>query len=752
MKQPKHNLLKKGALAVMSGFLITGAIEEAQAQIDEIVVSAQKREERALDVPISLSAYGGDQLSRQGIFEVEQLASFVPSLTFDDQLIAAGARVRIRGIGGPTFTSGVETSVSVVQDGIVTGPTGSGLADLFDVERIEVLRGPQGTLFGKNATAGVLNIVSKAPTDEFEAFGTFRFTQGDFDPVGNDYRRYRFEAGLSGPITDNLRARLSGFFLDDANGFIEDVVLDDTQNRLEHWGIRGRTDYENENFRSDLLVQYVQTNDRCCAPTFVRIDPSATGLGLNPALQASLSSKGIPLAEDNRQAINSDRIGEEQKVLHMAWDNSWTFNSGHVLKSITGYRNWISFGEDDSDKSDVLLVDATQAEINLRLITQEFQLLSPSNERFEYVVGFYSYFQRLSDRFIVGFAGNPSDAHSLVNIKNLAVFGNATYDITEQFEAFGGVRFLYEDLEIVGGRGGAFFGGQPGNNIAFRRETEEDVDWTGRFGLRFLPTPDNSIYVSYSRGYKGHGLNNSNSGPFFTSTNTANPILDPETVNAIEIGTKNSFFDGRLIANAVFFYNRFKDFQTSSFDGASNTFSLRNAGKIDLMGIEIDFTAEPWEGGFLYLGGAWIDGEFEEFTGAPCTALQNATGACPVGGQDLSGRKIDGTPEFQLSIIARQDFPIANDVFGYVSTEFSWQDDRQFNADLDPLLVQEAYSVTNFRAGVLPTENTELTFFVENAFDKVYATNLRPAPVFAGVVGGFVAPGRTFGVELRANF
>lgn len=752
MKGRRCRLLRTSATALAVCVLAGGIIDDAKAQLDEIIVTAQKRDERALDVPVSLSAFGGDQLSRQGIYEVEQLASFVPSLTFDDQLISAGARVRIRGIGGPTFTSGVETSVSVVQDGIVTGPTGSGLADLFDVERVEVLRGPQGTLFGKNATAGVLNIVSKAPTDEFEAFGSFRFTQGDFAPVDNDYRRYRFEAGVSGPVTENLRARFSGFFLDDANGFIQDVVLNDTQNRLEHWGLRGRTDYEVDNFRSDLIVQYVRTNDRCCAPTFVNIDPSATALGLNGALQASLAAKGIPLAEDNRQAINSDRIGEEQKVLHVAWDNSWTFNSGHVLKSITGYRNWISFGEDDSDKSDVLAVDATQAEINLRLITQELQLISPADERFEYVVGLYSYFQRLSDRFIVGFATNPSDAHNIVHIKNLALFGNATYDLSDQWEAFAGARILYEDLEIAGGRSGAFFAGQPANNIAFRKETEEDVDWTGRFGLRFMPTDNNSLYVSYSRGYKGHGLNNSNSGPFFNSANTANPILDPETVNAIEFGSKNSFFDGRLVANAVFFYNRFKDFQTSSFDGASNTFSLRNAGKIDLMGIEVDVTANPWEGGFLYLGGAWIDGEFEEFTGAPCTALQNATATCPVGGQDLSGRKIDGTPEFQLSMIARQDFQIANDVGGYVTTEFSWQDDRQFNADLDPLLVQEAYSLTNFRLGILPTENTEIVAFVENAFDKVYATNLRPAPVFAGVVGGFVAPGRTFGVELRATF
>ncbi len=750
-------LLRGATIAgITTGLAASLAAGTATAQDDglggeTIVVTAQKREQRALDVPISLTALSGDFIDRKGITDIRDIFRFVPSVTFDEQLISGGARIRIRGIGGPTFTSGVETSVSVVQDGIVAGPAGSGLADLFDLERIEVLRGPQGTLFGKNSTGGVINVVSAAPTDEFEAYATVRFTQGDFDPIGNDYRRYRVEGAVSGPIAGNLRGRIAAFFLDDAEGFIDDVILNDTQNRKERWGLRTRFDYELDQFRSDLVLQYVRTNDRCCAPTFVDIAPEAVGLGLNPALIDALEAVGAEIADDNRIAINSDRIGEEQEVFQASWTNSWEFNNGHELRSITGYRNFISHGEDDSDKA-FLLVDATEANQNLRIITQELQFLSPGDGPFNYVVGLYSFFQRLSDQFIVGIPGTPSNARNLVKITNLALFGDATYAFAPQWEAFAGARLIYEDQEITGRRTGAFFGGQPDNNIDFRRETVDDVDWSGRAGIRFIPTENNSLFVAYNRGYKGHGLNNANSGPFFDNTSPVDPILDPETVNAVEIGSKNVFWEGRANVNIVFFWNRYKDFQTSAFEGATNTFSLRNAGVITIKGIEFDGNVNPWEGANFFATAAYVDGEFTEFEGAPCTALQVATGTCPAQGQDLSGEDIDGTPKFQFTIGGQQDFMLPDDMMVYIGGEYLYQGERQYNSDLDPLLVDDAYGVANFRAGFVPNENFEIVAFLENAFDTVYLTNKRPAPVFAGVAGGFVAPGRTYGVELRFTY
>jgi iron complex outermembrane receptor protein len=140
-----------------------------------------------------------------------------------------------------------------------------------------------------------------------------------------------------------------------------------------------------------------------------------------------------------------------------------------------------------------------------------------------------------------------------------------------------------------------------------------DTDWVGRLSLRYNPNSDTSLFVSANRGYKGFGLNNSNSGPFFAPANNADPILNPETVISIEAGWKQIAFDGRLQTNLVAFWSEFTDFQTSAFDGASNTFSLRNAGSLEIKGIEFDAVARPWEGGSLIVGAAWIDSIFKEF-------------------------------------------------------------------------------------------------------------------------------------------
>lgn len=749
-------LVSAGALT-LTGLTVSPG---AAAQIDEIVVTAQKREERSIEVPISISAFSGDMVSRRGIGDVARLEAMVPSLTYDESLASSGARVRIRGIGGPAFTSGVETSVSVVQDEVVTGPSGSGLANLWDVERIEVLRGPQGTLAGKNATAGVIRVVSKAPTDEFQSDLNLRYTQGDFGPVGSDYWSTRVEGAVSGPITENLRGRISGFSLYDNDGHIDDVVREQTNFRKKRWGARGRVDYQQDRFFGDLIFQFERSSDRCCAPTFVDLDPSVVDAGLVPVLLSELDALGIEIGRGNRSAINGARIGEETRVRHLAATGSWQFDNGHEIMSITGWRSWKSKGRDDSDRTFFVPVDATQAKIDMSIVTQEIRLISPVGERLDYVVGLYAYFQDIDDNFIVGVPEEisglpPSNAESRIKVNNYAAFANANYALNDKWDLFGGIRLIYEDLEISGTRSGGgalgLFPGQPDNNIDFRRVTETDTDFTGRLGLRYRWGVDRNIYASVSRGYKGIGLNNANSGSFFNNTLPVEPsILDPETVLAFELGSKNRLLDGALSLDVVLFFNRYKDFQTSAFEGETSSFTVTNAGEIELLGVELDITARPWEGATLYFGGAWIDGEFSDFTGAPCTALQVARGQCPPEGQDLSGRRINGTPEFQFTLQLEQDFTLGR-FPAYATGEYSWKGSQLNNGDLDPLLKEDSYGVANFRLGMLPRDNIEVTAFVENAFNKTYRTNLTAAPVFPGVVAGYLAPGRVFGLGLRAN-
>lgn len=715
----------------------------ALAQLDEIIVTAQKREQRALEVPVSLSAFSGDALQRAGITDVRNLFYVAPSVSFHGSVNSAGESLRVRGIGSAGFSNGVEQSVSTILDGVVTGPSGSGLSEMWDIDRVEVLRGPQGTLFGKNVSAGAVNIVSKSPTDEFEASGLIRY--------GTRYESTRIEGVLNAPITDELRARVSGFFLNDDDGTVDNVFLDRSVNRKERFGIRLRTDYSSGPFSIDVSASWNESDDICCTRTFTRTDPIAvptTAIALTGANNVTISPR-------NRQSISSGIDTERTRTGHIAVEAAWEFNSGHILKSITGYRNWLQRDRTDADQLPLNLLDDSVAKRDLRIFSEEIQFLSPTGEKLEYVLGLYYFNQRFMEDQILagGFGGGVSEQSlPLVKVNNAAVFGQATYNFTEQWSAFLGARLLWEEIEATGSRAGnlpipAFL------NDQFNDRSAEDVDWVGTAGIRYFPTPENMLYFSFSRGYKGHAIDTSIGGPFFTSTSLADPVLDPETVISFELGSKNSFLDGRLTANLVGFYSRFKDFQASAFDGTSNSFVFRNAGIVEVMGLELDLVANPWEGATLTAGGAWVDGEFVEYEGAPCTVGQTAAATCSAatGGQDLSGEKLNENPEFQFSITARQEYilPNTNDWRVYAFGSFAWRDDVVFDGDLDPSTTQKAYGVADFQIGLIPNERVELVGFVQNAFNKDYAYRIIDAPLNTGAFASYLAPERTFGVELR---
>lgn len=723
------------------------------AEVEEVIVTAQKREERIIDVPISVTALSGETLERARVTDVQSLSRVVPGFTYEDNLISSGSRARVRGIGSPTFTSGVETSVSVAIDGVVTGPTGSGLSNMFDVGHVEVLRGPQGTLFGKNATAGAVAIVSRAPTRDFSAYLNVSHTWDDFSDQTN-FRTIRTEGAVSGPLTETLRGRFAFFTRVDTEGAAYNNFLKTDENRRNQWGTRLGLVMEAGALNLDFRASYIETADRCCGPTFREVDPAAVNLGRTPLLLQLAAANGITIGRENRVTMASDRVGEETATFHGTLQADYELGNGFTVRSITGRRKWESYGEDDSERLAVDLADATFGDITLDLWTQELQLLSPQDQPLTYVLGLYYYDQELHDTFRVGGAlgtTNPlqavSTATSLNRVKNYAAFANGTWRFAESWELLGGIRLLYEDQSLEGVRVGNFFG----PNRPFQSISTDDTDWVGRVGIRYNPNSDTSAFFTISRGYKGAGLNNSNSGPFFSPGNNANPILRPETVMNYELGMKNRWAGGRLQTSIVAYYSQFEDFQTSAFDGASNTFSLRNAGSIEIRGVEVDATARPWGGASVNLGAAWTDAEFADFQGAPCTALQSALGQCPAAGQDLSGRKVDGNPEWQLSVIARQDFDVGP-IPAYATVEYSWRSKVNYNSDLDPMLVQKAFGLTNLRLGANLNDNVEIVGFVENAFNETYALRISPAPLLPGVTAHYLAPGRIFGLELRYTY
>ncbi|MBP7334996.1 TonB-dependent receptor [Niveispirillum sp.] len=743
-------LLGGSALAVCMLMQGTPALAQNSTGIDtleEIIVTAQKRKQGLAEVPISISVVGGEELERVGVNKVEDLYAIAPSLSFSPAQSSSGAGLRIRGVGSAAFGSATEPSVSTIVDGIVSGPGGSALVDFFDVERIEVLRGPQGTLFGKNASAGAVNIVSRTPTDEFSGYMNLRY--------GDTLEATRIEGAVSGPVADGVKARLSGYRLDQGKGQVYNPVRKTDENKRERWGLRLRTDYEVEATSIQLIAQYEEQDNACCRTSFYGLDPRAYGTLTRLYLLPRQAANGVVPGPDNRLSIADGPLREETETMQLTATVSHEFDSGVTLRSITGYRTWDELDTIDVDGVDVNVGNDPRQQRDLNLFSEELQLLSPDEGAFRWVLGAYYYQHVLKGNTITaGGRGTILGQTSTTGIgktttHNYALFADGTYDLAEQWQAFAGIRGLYEDLSVRSYRSGNYFAFTPGTFQGAIKT--DDTNWVGRAGIRFTPETRQSYYLSVSRGYKGRAIDNNTGNVFFLNPDRA--VLDPETVVSYELGARTTWLDNRVQLNITLFYSDFSDYQASSFDNVTSSQILRNAGKLRSKGFEADFAVKPWQGATLSGGGAYVDAVFVDYKGAPCTSVQTALRTCPVGGQDLSGQDLSNNPRWQFSVRGQQDFDLTADAGAYVRAEYNWRDAVTYGGDLNPATRQPAFGVTNFRAGVSFAEGQyELSAFVENAFDKSYALRIYDSPGFTGSYSAFFGPSRTWGAELRARF
>lgn len=741
-------------LASMASLLPVLAHSQEVA-LEEVIVTAQKRAQVLSEVPISIVALDGEQVERSGINRVEDIFLIAPSVNFSPAQSSSGAGLRIRGVGSAGF-SNLEPSVSTLIDGVVTGPGGAALTDLFDVERIEVMRGPQGTLFGKNASAGAVNIVSRTPTDEFSGFGVLRY--------GEALEETRFEGALSGPLTDSLRGRIAGFYLNQGEGQMYNPVRDTDENKRERWGVRLRGDYTVNSTVFDLAVQYEEQDNACCRTTFYGLQPLAYGALTRLYLLPRQAANGITPSPDNRTSIADGPLNESTETLHTALTISHDFSGGHVLRSITGYRDWHELDTIDVDGVDVNIGNDARQERDLQLFTQEFQLLSPTTGRLSYVLGAYLYHQEFESNAITAGGGGTILGQSStlginqIDVNNYALFADGTYDITPAWQAFAGLRVLYEEISLDSYRSGNYFAFPPPGTFTGATSTD-DTNWVGRAGVRYSPSDTLSFYVSASRGYKGAAIEGGN--VIFNPATRDKAIIDPETVESYELGARTSWLENRLQVNATIFYSNFFNYQASSFDNTINNQILRNAGELNSQGVELEFAAAPWRGMTFVGGVAYVDAIFESYIGAPCTAVQNATGTCPdldpgpgvARGQDLSGEPLHNSPRWQYNVRAQQDFNVGESMGAYLRAEYFWRDDVVYGGDLNPDTTQPAFGVASFRTGMTFQDGKyEVTAFLENAFDESYALRIYDSPGFTGSYSGFYGPARTYGLELRARF
>ena len=724
---------------------------EEEVALEEIVVTAQKRDQGYLDVPVSVNTISGEVLDIIQADNFQDLEQVSASITHTQSGGIRGNGVLIRGIGTTAFQSGVEPTVSTVVDGVVLGRTGSFLNDLVDIERVEVLRGPQGTLFGKNASGGVVNVITKRPTDEFE--GMVRLTATDDD-------QQIVETSLSGALSDTVRGRVSAYWKE-YDGFIDNEFNGATLNGDDSLGIRAKLEVDISERASLLLIADYSEQDRDCCAFAVRNVGAIPQI--NPLLGFDLAAGGVDLGDDNNEVLlgtetfsDTDQWGVSGEFT-LDLDN-WTFTS------ITAYREWTIDTEQDVDNLPFteptfarLLITSNGGTTEQEQFSQEIRFTSTGFEDFDVTVGAFLWRQELTRYFqreiqicaVPGFSPMlPPDTpcgfgltqfgffNTDVTFDNAAVFGQVDWHTSDTLTLTAGLRFTYDELDFDFDR--------PTAPIAFPAVLpftssggDDDTDLSGKLAAQWTLGENTSAYVSYTRGYKSQAFDI----VFGLTPERVRPI-DPETSNSFEVGLRSELFERRLRLGVTVFHTIYDDFQGQSFDADQGAFLLTSAGSVITQGVEFDFTAKPTANLLINGSIAYTDAFYDEFDNGPCFTGQTMAQGCsadPVPGavrfQDLEDEDVPNSPDLKLTLQARYDIPLDGPVNLFVSGAFRWQDDAVSAVNQRPSLDIDSYSVLDLTLGVESADgNWDLSVWAKNVLDDDY-TNVLLESVFDGIDG-----------------
>lgn len=767
------------ALVLMSApaFAQDAAPAEEEA-IGEIIVTAQKRSERLQDVPVAVSVVSGATLEAQGGVNIENAQYLVPTLNFRKSGTTINQSLFLRGVGTSTFSIAGEPSVSTVLDGVVYSRAGEAFGDLVDIERLEVLRGPQGTLFGKNASAGVVNIVSKRPTNDFE--GTIEasfFTKSE----------YRGRGIINIPISDKARSRFTGFY-GEYDGNIRNINagVNDRVNGYKHYGFRGIVELDlSEKVKATLIGDYRKSNDDCCAEV---IGTAPTGLGL-------LALSGITFKGDETRTINQNLV---TATVEESYGGSLQIDAElgtQTVTSITSYRQY-----DNREIRDGDFVGAAFAGLNQLhddgpqvsdTFTQELRLTSPGNQRFDYVLGaFYSKADTTRTFTRRDIVCNPAPPGGVLLpctgvgapvstfpngsatfgsvFKNFALFGQGTFDIVDRFRVIGGVRYTIDQLDVFHSRvspltgpgiqpnfdAGVFNGGLtgpggfiagPSNGIPFRNKAT-NTNFSGRAGVQFDASKNSTLYATYARGYKGPAFN-----IFFNLTAVGTGEIAAETADSYEAGIKNTLFGGKLVLNLAAYYAKYKNFQANNPDIVAGVVVTRftNAGRISTRGGELDLIWRPINNLNINGGFAYTDAKVDQFFLPPGG---NPAGVVP------SGTPLAYAPKYKASLGGDYTIETGGAINIVLGAQASAQS-KQLSL-FDPSAVLRAagtiggYTLVDLSAAIVDVNDRfKLTFQVKNVFDTSFASSITN-----GGPGGsfrFLIPreaDRYFGITAKVNF
>lgn len=771
--------------------------------VEEIVVTARKREESLQDVPIAITAVTGDSIQARGIENLEDLSQTVPNLFVSENTTVD--QIGIRGLfSGSNF--GFEQAVGQIVDGFFFGRPRLTRLPFFDIERVEVLKGPQGALIGKNTTAGAINITTKLPTRDLRAALTAQYEK--FDDAGSGYS---VDGALSGPLAGNLRGRFA-FYRAEDGGYIRNLAnntqvpdRDDWVGRLVlAWDPTNDIDVVFRWTKADLFRKGQSKQLAYCSQNF-RNFLVRRGLGAN--CDGPPDKVTFALGPRNGQG-NFDQFSTELDIVGLTVN--WALGD-HTLTSLTGFGRYFSSDNTEGDRTE-LEIQNTRFRDDFEQISQELRLASPGTGRFTYIAGLYfsdrDQFNRFSfdTDFRPVFAPNPvpfpapvpvafpavaSSQNSFTNedTQTYAVFGQLTWNITDQFavtvdgrytreeksafqRAFHGVIYTDDPLPPVAIppslRGPPFF--LPAvipSEIHVIEADRTEKNFSPGAVLEWKPNRDTLVYASVRRGFKGGGFNYGNLDNQATVPLTFQ--FDEEKVTAYELGSKLTLGGGVATLNTALYRSEFSGLQVSIVDTSALVgVALQrttNAASAVSQGVEIDGTWAVTERLRLNFGLGYNDAKYKRYPGVPCYGGQTVALGCTAGPtpsprddvQDLSGRRIANAPEWSGSSSISYRFTLPGDLSLTTFAQAVYRDDYFTLTTLDPRSVQQGYVKIDARVSLASADRRwEVAVIGRNLTDKLTSSFIQPlAPIIENPsrsYNAFLDPGRSVILQLRLNY
>ncbi len=732
----------------------TAGADAALEVVARVTVSARRRNESSQSVPTTMSVLEASALEGNRVYRVQDLQQLLPSTTVN-YVHARQMSFAVRGLGNNPASDGLEGSVGVYLDNVYLARPGMAAFDALDIQQLELLRGPQGTLFGKNTTAGVLNITSKQPTYRNEnsaqlSVGQQGYVQG--------------KAVVSGALSDTAAGRISAYKTHE-DGYITNLFTGKKVQGGDRDGVRAQLLLEpNAAVSARLIADYNREDSNNGTLVFYNAGPSgrfltqAAAVGGHPVTDPSLRQVNL----DNGSHVDVHQGGVSGEV-------NWKLANDYKFTSISAARFW-NFTPHNDDGLEVPVTLNVGSAARHRQFTQELRLATPLGQPLESVFGAYYYYQNLdninftyngplADKFNATPAGAWSNVTSIGNghlrVNSYALFAQSIWHIDPQWDLTGGLRATYED-KLAQVTRNAPLGGVPvtgaalaSRNARFGAYNSGDVHLnklspSALVTLAYKVDTDVLAFASASHGEKSGGINLSVPGAAGVNSLKVNN----EKANNFELGVKSNLLERRVQLNASLFWNDVSGYQSNAYDPVSATSYLTNAGTVRSRGLELDSSVVVARGFTINANGSFNDVKYKEYKNAPCPPERAGT-FC-----DLSGRAaLVNAPRWIANLGAQYATAVAANVEAYGNINYAYRSSTYGTLDASEYARIPGYSLSNLSAGVKIRQGStrwDVSLWAKNLFDKQYYTSMwNTSPSAYNTV---IGTPRQIGLTARADF